>query len=211
MNNDLLDNREIITLFPTLLFKGKVKDMELVNTMERKARMLKTLGKGHLEHKNFVSADNLQENEDFEPLAELVLQESNNVLDFYGVIRESHYISNMWCNITNPNHRHPVHIHPNCFMSGIIYLTAPEKCGMTAFSDPRPGARIFEPNYRQMNEANSGLFRHQPEKGVMLFWPSWLPHGVDVGFNQNKEDRIVVAFNIMLKGEIKTPTAQLVL
>jgi uncharacterized protein (TIGR02466 family) len=206
-----MENREIITLFPTLLFKSKVSDVEFINNLERKARMLKTLGKGHFEHKNFVSADNLQTNEDFKPLADLVMKESESILDFYSVVRTSHYISNMWCNVTNPNHRHPVHIHPNCYMSGIIYLTAPEKCGMTAFSDPRPSARVFEPNYSRMNETNAGLFRHQPERGVMLFWPSWLPHGVDIGFNDTKQDRIVVAFNIMIKGEIKTPTASLVL
>lgn len=206
-----MENREIITLFPTLLFKSKVSDVNFINDLERKARTLKTLGKGHFEHKNFVSADNLQTNEDFKPLSDLVMKEAESILDFYSVVRTSHYISNMWCNITNPNHRHPVHIHPNCYMSGIIYLTAPEKCGMTAFSDPRPSARVFEPNYSRMNETNAGLFRHQPERGVMLFWPSWLPHGVDIGFNDNKQDRIVVAFNIMIKGEIKTPTASLVL
>ena len=211
MSDVVVMDKEVITLFPTLLFKGKVNDMEFVNSLERKARTLKTLGKGHFENKNFVSADNLQETEDFKPLADLVHQEATQILDYYGVVRDSHYVSNMWCNITNPNHRHPVHIHPNCFLSGIIYLTAPEKAGMTAFTDPRPGARVFEPSYKFMNASNSGLFRHEPNKGVMLFWPSWLPHGVDVGFNEKKEDRIVVAFNIMLKGKISTPTAQLVL
>jgi uncharacterized protein (TIGR02466 family) len=206
-----LDNREIITLFPTLMFKGKVSDANFISDLERKARTLKTLGKGHFEHKNFVSGDDLHKNEDFKPLVDLVMQESKTILDFHHVVRDSHYITNMWCNITNPNHRHPVHIHPNCFMSGIIYLTAPAKCGMTSFTDPRPGARVFEPNYNQMNASNCGLFRHEPEKGVMLFWPSWLPHGVDIGFNDTKEDRIVIAFNIMIKGEIKTPTASLVL
>jgi uncharacterized protein (TIGR02466 family) len=208
--SEMLD-REIITLFPTLLFKAKVSDNEFINNLERKARNLKTFSKGHFEHKNFVSYDNLQESEEFKPLTDLVMEESKTILDFYSVVRDSHYVSNMWCNVTNPNHRHPVHVHPNCYMSGIIYLTAPDKCGATAFSDPRPGARMFEPNYSKMNETNAGLFRHQPEKGVILFWPSWLPHGVDIGFNENKQDRIVVAFNIMIKGQIKTPTASLIL
>ena len=203
--------RQLITLFPTLLFKSKVTDQNFIDDLVTKSRRLKTSNEGNFEHKNFVSYDDLQHSEEFKPLSDLILTESASILDYYGVVRDSHYISNMWCNITQPNHRHPVHVHPNCYLSGIIYLTAPDKCGATAFSDPRPGARIFEPNYTQMNANNAGLFRFQPEQGVMLTWPSWLPHGVDVGFNENKEDRIVVAFNIMIKGDITTPTATLVL
>jgi len=44
----------------------------------------------------------------------------------------------------------------------------------------------------------------------MLFWNSWLPHGVERG-NNTTDDRIVVAFNIMIKGKITTRTAPLVL
>lgn len=48
-----------------------------------------------------------------------------------------------------------------------------------------------------------------PEQGTMLFWPSWLTHGVERGFNKNNEDRIVVAFNIMIRAKIETMTAKL--
>lgn len=205
-----LQNKEIVTLFPSYLFRGKVSDMSIVESLKTKVIGLRDNNVGSIHHENnYISPDNLQDNEDFKPLVDLVLQETNDILDFYGVVRDSHYVSNMWANITNPNHRHPVHIHPNCFLSGIIYLNAPENCGYTAFSDPRPAARVFEPSYKQMNETNSGVFFNKPANGDMLFWNSWLPHGVENGFHELKEERIVIAFNVMLKGKITTPTAAL--
>ena len=63
----------------------------------------------------------------------------------------------MWANITHPNHRHHLHIHPNCLLSGILW------------------------------RAPAGEHGH-----------------ADVN-----EDRIVLAFNIMMRGKIERPTARL--
>jgi hypothetical protein len=38
----------------------------------------------------------------------------------------------------------------------------------------------------------------------MLIWPSHIPHGVGQGTADEREDRIVVAFNIMIRGVIET-------
>jgi uncharacterized protein (TIGR02466 family) len=204
-----IQNQEVITLFPSLLFKAELEDTAICDELERKLRTLKTLGKGTMEHKNFISHDMLQDDPDFAELAHLVLRETGSILDFYKVVRDDHYISNMWGNITNSNHRHMNHTHPNTFLSGILYIKTPDKCGFTAFNDPRPGARVLEPSYSEMNETNSGVFMFPPKKGTMLFWNSWLPHGVERGFNTEQEDRIVIAFNVMLRAKISLPTAKL--
>ena len=43
----------------------------------------------------------------------------------------------------------------------------------------------------------------------MLIWPSFLPHAVERGSAKTNEDRIVVAFNVMIRGKIENPTAYL--
>jgi len=43
----------------------------------------------------------------------------------------------------------------------------------------------------------------------MLIWPSHVPHAVEEGSANDAEDRIVVAFNIMIHGLIDLPTARL--
>jgi hypothetical protein len=40
-------------------------------------------------------------------------------------------------------------------------------------------------------------------------WPSYLLHAVDTGQCKTDEDRIVIAFNVMIRGTMETPTALL--
>jgi uncharacterized protein (TIGR02466 family) len=196
----VLNNKEAKSIFPTHIFKGTLNDLSLCDSIEKSVRKLhRTKNGSHVKPNSFISYDNLHESEDFKSLCELVLNEANDVLNFYQIVRDGHYISAMWANITTENHRHMLHIHPNSLLSGIIYIKTPPNCGFTTFSDPRPAARMLQPDYHQLNETNAGVFMNKPSKGDLLFWPSWLPHGVEKGDNQGT-DRIVVAFNIMIRG-----------
>jgi ectoine hydroxylase-related dioxygenase (phytanoyl-CoA dioxygenase family) len=77
------------------------------------------------------------------------------------------------------------------------------------FEDPRPGARILEPQYAEMTAFNSNRFVVAAEKGRMIMWPSYLLHAVDAGKSTTDDDRIVIAFNIMIRTTIETMTARL--
>jgi uncharacterized protein (TIGR02466 family) len=205
---EILD-RELIQLFPTCLFAGKVSDITICDQLEKTIRAMQKAGIGRRDEVAYTTSDDISGHPEMKEFSDLVLKESNEVLDVYGVKRDSHYISNMWANITHPNHRHALHIHPNCLLSGIMYIRAPKGCGGTLFSDPRPAARIIEPSYTKMNNFNMGRFVVAAEKGTMLMWPSFLPHAVERGTAATTEDRIVVAFNIMIRGTINTQTARL--
>jgi uncharacterized protein (TIGR02466 family) len=202
-------NRQLLTLYPTCLFAGKLSDLALCDRLETSFRAMHAAKDGKLDHGNFMSRDNIHTRPEMKELVDIVMKEGNEILNALRVKRESHYIPNMWANITNPNHRHALHIHPNCLLSGILYVRAPKDCGHTVFSDPRPGARIFEPSYTEMTPLNMGTYRVVPEKGLMLVWPSYMPHSVERGDADPKEDRIVAAFNIMIRGTITLPTAHL--
>ena len=204
-----LTERQVITLFPTCLFVGKVPDLTLCDRVEAAVRAMQKAGDGSQDDTFFMSRDNIQQRAEMKELADLVLQETGRVLDFYKIKRQSHYITDMWGNITNPNHRQAMHIHPNCLLSGIIYITSPPDCGPTQFADPRPGARMLEPSFSEMTPYNNGTFFVAPDKGVMVIWPSFLPHAVERGRNRTHEDRIIVAFNVMIRGTIDVPTAHL--
>lgn len=204
-----LKERQVITLFPSPLFVGKVSDLTLCDRIEATLRAMKKNGEGTQDETFFMSCDDIHKRPEMKELSDLVLAESNRVLDFYRIKRQSHYITDMWGNITNPNHRQALHIHPNCLLSGIIYVTSPPDCGPTQFGDPRPGARMLEPAVTEMNQFNNGQFLVAPEKGVMLMWPSFMPHAVERGRNRTNEDRIIVAFNVMIRGTIDISTAHL--
>jgi uncharacterized protein (TIGR02466 family) len=200
--------KSVLNLFPSQLFRGTISDLSLCKDIADKLIKLKESGNGIFEHDCFMTTDMLQEDPNFFNLAELILKESAYILDYQGVVRDSHYITSMWGNVNPSNHMHMMHIHPNSLLSGVIYISVPDKCSPTVFGDPRPGANVFEPNYSKM--PNTGVFKVPPETGTMLLWNSWLPHGVDKGHNVDGL-RIVVAFNIMIKGKISTKTAPLVL
>lgn len=202
--------REMHMLFPTALFTGKVPDMSLCDRAEKKLREMQKLGDGtNVSNGVFVTPDNIQVLPEFNELVDLIMVESEQIMNIYRIKKDSHYITNMWANITHPNHRHHMHIHPNCLLSGIFYVRMPKNCGPTVFGDPRLHARMIEPTFTELNIHNSSTFVATPEKGRLLIWPSYLSHGVEIGNAGEGEDRIVIAFNIMIRGLIDRPTARL--
>ncbi|MFL6546039.1 MAG: TIGR02466 family protein [Candidatus Udaeobacter sp.] len=111
--------------------------------------------------------------------------------------------------MTHPNHFQPVHVHPNCLLSGLVYIKTPKNCGPTSFASPRRFTKNLEPRYLQKNDLNSYFFVMPAEKGRMLIWPSHIPHAVEQGTADESEDRITVPFNIMIRGLIDLYTANL--
>jgi uncharacterized protein (TIGR02466 family) len=200
-------------LFPTPMFTGKLPDIGLCDRIEKKLRELRKSGKGMSSPEGAVLAymtpDDIQTLPEMKELVDVVMWESGNILDAYKIKRDSHYITNMWANIANPNRRHHMHIHPNCLLSGLVYIRTPKNCGSTMFASPRQLSKSLEPTYLGKNELNSDVFIMPPEKGRMLIWPSHVPHAVEQGAADEAEERIVVAFNIMIRGRIEAHTAYL--
>jgi uncharacterized protein (TIGR02466 family) len=158
-----------------------------------------------------MTPDDLQDLPEMKDIVSVIMAESAAILDAFAIKRESHYITNMWANIANPNRRHNFHIHPNCLLSGIVYIKTPQNCGRTIFASPRMHSKNIEPTYVQKNEFNADIFSMPPEKGRMMIWPSHVPHAVEEGNANETEDRIVLAFNVMIRGLVDQPTARLAL
>jgi uncharacterized protein (TIGR02466 family) len=208
-----LTAKQMFMLFPTPMFTGKLPDIGLCDRIEKKLRELQKSGKGMSSPEGAVLAymtpDNIQTLPEMKELVDVVMWESGNILDAYKIKRDSHYITNMWANIANPNRRHHMHIHPNCLLSGLVYIRTPKNCGSTMFASPRQLSKNLEPTYLGKNELNSDVFIMPAEKGRMLIWPSHVPHAVEQGAADEAEERIVVAFNIMIRGRIEAHTAYL--
>jgi len=208
--NKLVDAR-IIPLFPTPLIIGNVPDIKICDRLESKLRKEMKAKRGQTEAGVFTTDDQLHvKGRGFEELTTLVMGEVKQYMDWLHLSRTGHKITGMWGNITTKHHRHPMHIHPNSYVSGVIYIKTPNGCGNIAFSDPRPGARVIEPDYTMMNEFNSGIHSHTPVKGTMLLWPSWMPHGVEQGvLEDDNEERIVIAFNVQMIGNVERRTSKM--
>jgi uncharacterized protein (TIGR02466 family) len=208
-----LTGKQMLLLFPTPMFTGKLPDITICDRVEKKVRELQKSGKGNFSPEGailaYMSPDNLQTLPEMKELVAVIMEESGIILDALAVKRDSHYITNMWANIANPNRRHFMHMHPNCLLSGLVYIKTPKNCGSTAFASPRLLSKNLEPTFWRKNELNSDVFIVPAEKGRMVIWPSHIPHSVEQGSADETEERIVVAFNIMIRGLIDLPTARL--
>jgi len=210
-----LTAKQMFMMFPTPMFTGMLPDVGVCDRIEKKLRQLQRSGKGYSSPGNqilaYMTPDDIQTLPEMKELVDVIMWESGNILDAYAIKRVSHYITNMWANIANPNRRHNFHIHPNCLLSGLVYIKTPKNCGSTVFASPRMHSKNLEPTYLKKNELNADVFSLPPVKGRMLIWPSHVPHGVEQGTADEAEDRIVVAFNVMIRGLIDQVTARLVL
>jgi uncharacterized protein (TIGR02466 family) len=208
-----LATKQMYMLFPTPMFTGKLPDFGVCDRVEKKVRELQKSGKGTFSPEGailaYMTPDDLQALPEMKPLVDVIMEESGIILDAFAVKRTSHYITNMWANIANPNRRHSMHTHPNCLLSGLVYIKTPTNCGPTAFASPRLLGKNLEPTYFKKNEFNSDVFIMPAEKGRMVIWPSHMPHAVEQGSADETQERIVVAFNIMIRGLIDLPTARL--
>ena len=146
-----LATKQLFMMFPTPMFTGMLPDIGMCDRIEKKLREVQKSGKGFPSPGGMILAymtpDDIQTLPEMKGLVEVIMAESSSILDFYAIKRDSHYITNMWANIANPNRRHNFHIHPNCLLSGLVYIKVPKNCGATIFASPRIHSKNIEPAY----------------------------------------------------------------
>src|ERR1700722_3658285 len=99
-----------------------------------------------------------------------------------------------WANINRRGHYNNIHTHPSATWSGVYYVdhgeTNPQAEGTSIdLSDPNPArTNIFFP------EVAVTHFRFRPIPGLMIMFPSYVPHNVPP--HQGDRARISIAFNM---------------
>ena len=105
-------------------------------------------------------------------------------------------ITAMWTIINPKNASNSRHIHSNNFISAAYYINAPKNSGDIVFYDPRPANEIRTPVANTPNKLNSTIFNVNPQEGLLVLFPSYLHHSVNI--NESNEERIVISFNVNL-------------
>ena len=124
------------------------------------------------------------------------------ILDFAGTMIKSvtdgsvnYHLINMWTTIYPTGCFVPEHAHSNSLISGVFYAKAPEDCGDIVFSDPSWLAKTMcLHNSKPIFPGVSTKQAEKPEDGLMILFPSWLPHKTLP--NNSNEDGIIVSFKI---------------
>jgi uncharacterized protein (TIGR02466 family) len=104
-------------------------------------------------------------------------------------------IDSLWVNLLQGAGHHSGHIHPNCIISGTLYVEVPERSGAIRFEDPRlPLMMAAPPRLRDAPEELQPFITVQPRPGLLLLWESWLRHEVLPG--SGRGERLSVSFNL---------------
>ena len=105
-------------------------------------------------------------------------------------------ITGMWAIINKKNSSNAMHSHSNNYISAAYYVKAPKNCGDIVFHDPRFAATYRYPKISKTNKLNSNIVSFQPKEGMLVLFPSYLQHSVNL--NQSNKERVVISFNINL-------------
>jgi uncharacterized protein (TIGR02466 family) len=104
------------------------------------------------------------------------------------------HISNMWATIYPSGAFVPEHIHNNSLCSGVFYVKAKADCGNLVFKDPAYVAKSMCSKLGAGFPTTDIVYTQQVEDGLMVIFPSWLPHSSQP--NQSADDRIIISFNL---------------
>ena len=102
--------------------------------------------------------------------------------------------ANMWANVNRSGHGNEFHSHPGGYWSGVYYVDngesnpAAEGTGIHLYDANPARTNIFFPDLASPN------FQFPPVPGLMILFPSYMPHAVPP--HQGDRPRISIAFNM---------------
>ena len=199
---------ELVQLFPTCIWVHELKDPEALN-----GKLLPAIAALERDHplkgvpqNAWQSPDDLHQRPDFADFARLAIGAAHSVFVFLKCRFEEIYLTSCWANVNRAGHAHHDHTHPNNYLSGVYYAKAPPRSGGIVFTDPRPQASVLAPSIEQTTPVTANVHRVEPKAGRMILFHSWLAHSVEA--NQSDEERVSIAFNVMLHGPVGADKAR---
>lgn len=158
----------------------------------------KRLARGQEDYKEYgftsFATSNLVENPEFNFVHDAVCNQVSKYLDMNASSKVSFTIGNSWSTIYGEGHYVPEHIHPQSHLSCVFYGDATPDTGKIVFKNP------MYPHYAMNNDQTFGLYTDsffvQPKKGMMIIFPSWLPHYTQA--HEDTKERIILSCNMNL-------------
>jgi uncharacterized protein (TIGR02466 family) len=121
------------------------------------------------------------------------------------------YITNSWVMKHEPADWSQSHCHTNSIFSGVYYFDIPENSGVFFFEKDGSCFNLFSTiidlPVSSWNTFNSKAWQITPRNDMIIIFPSQVRHSVSR--NDSQQERYCLAFNVFVKGHIKTDLAEL--
>ncbi len=196
----MFEEKDTIHIFPYPVWLFNV-DADRVDDLNQKAyasiEKMRQNEPAGMPGAHWQSPNDLQEQEDFVLLTETIHGATKEIFSELQIATDKFLVTGMWINLRPPGAQHPAHTHPNNYLSGTYYVTAPEGGDAIVFRDPRAETNIISPQFSEQNELNTREIMVPVTPGTLVMFPSWLPHFVPP--NQGDTDRISISFNVMFE------------
>jgi len=189
---------DVLSIFPTLIWKFELApearpgvNAKLLGALEklRPAPGARVPARGWQSHHALHTLDELAE------LMAYINEAVSAVLKFLKIGYDDFEITGCWANLNPPGASHPIHSHPNNFLSGVYYVRTQPEADTINFHDPRVQTAIIRPPVTELTTANTDQVVVKVTAGSLLVFPAYLQHSVDP--NGSQEERISISFNVM--------------
>ena len=108
-----------------------------------------------------------------------------------------------WVNLHRKGDQAQIHIHTNSIVSGVWYISTPKNSGqLLVHCEKRLFGNFLEFPVEEINEFNGSFCSFTPHRGDLIIFPSDLRHSVLS--NKSDEERFSLAFNYMLRGDVRS-------
>ena len=195
-------NSELHLMFSTPIWTSLIPNHEEVNNkMFKYIKSLQSINPMGIAKSNLLGWHSNDFNlEDEEPryFINSISSSLNSVFNDMGwdLKKQEVKITSMWSIINKKDASNAQHIHSNNYISAAYYVKSAKDCGDIVFHDPRSVTTFRHPKILKSNKLNSNISSIQPKEGLLVLFPSYLYHSVDL--NKSDEERIVISFNINL-------------
>ena len=196
---------DVLRMFPTFVWKAQVAPGVRQGIEDDVLEKLDEMRLGADEPapgRGWQSAKDLHHWDEFRRLVACIHEAAESVLELLKTGDGGFEITGLWANMNPKGAAHPVHSHPNNFLSGVYYVRTHEGADTVNFHDPRPQTGIIRPPVTELTAENTDQVVVKVSDGTLLMFPSWLPHSVDA--SGSDETRISISFNIMFPAFTET-------
>jgi len=171
-----MEDSEVLSIFPTFVWKIQLTSefrqrvnsniLQVINQIKPDLAEIPPGG-------SWQSGQDLHNREQMMDLISCIDNTAQTVLRFLKVGHNEIETTGCWANINASGASHPIHSHPNNFLSGIYYVSTHPGADSVNFHDPRSQTSIIRPPVTELTSQNTDQVVVTVSDGMLLMFPSY--------------------------------------